>query len=125
MLKKKVKKSKLLRKRRKITIRHSVSGTSERPRISVYRSINHIYAQVIDDVNQETLASASSLQPEFKEKTKKDIAGKEQAELVGKILAEKCKKQKIQKVCFDRNGFKYHGRVKALADGAREGGLKF
>lgn len=125
MLKKKIKKNKLLRKRRKITIRQTVSGTPERPRISVYRSIKHIYAQVIDDVNGKTLASASSIQPEFNGKKKKNPTGKEQAELVGKLLAEKCKKKKITKVCFDRNGFKYHGRVKALAEGAREGGLKF
>lgn len=125
MLKKKVRKNKLLRKRRKITIRQSLSGTKERPRVSVYRSLKHIYAQVIDDVKGKTLVAASTLQPEFKNKSKKKMNGKEQAELVGKILAKKCKEKKIKKVCFDRNGFKYHGRVKALADGAREGGLDF
>jgi len=125
MLKKKIRKNKLLRKRRKISIRHNLSGTPERPRISVYRSLKHIYAQVIDDVNKKTLAAASSLQPQFQDKVKKNMKGTEKAELVGKILAEKCKKKKIKKVCFDRNGFKYHGRVKALADGAREGGLEF
>ncbi|MBS3740866.1 MAG: 50S ribosomal protein L18 [Candidatus Cloacimonetes bacterium] len=125
MLKKKLRKNKLLRKRRKITIRHSLSGTPERPRVSVYKSLKHMYAQVIDDVNRNTLVSASTLQPEFEDKVKKDMSGKEKAELVGKILAEKCKDKKIKKVCFDRNGFKYHGRVKALANGAREGGLDF
>jgi large subunit ribosomal protein L18 len=111
-----------LRIRRKHSIRKKVEGSVERPRLSVYRSLNHIYAQVIDDVSGKTLAAASTLSPELKDgKGKK----KELAKEVGKLVAKKCQDAKIEAVVFDRNGFMYHGRIAAVADGAREGGLKF
>lgn len=108
--------------KRKRTIRLKVNGTPERPRLSVYRSLNHIYAQVIDDTTGKTLASASTLSPELKDgKGKKRELAKE----VGKLVARKCQDAKIEAVVFDRNGFNYHGRVAAVAEGAREGGLRF
>ena len=111
-----------LRLRRKAHIRKNVEGSQERPRLSVYRSLNHIYAQVIDDVTGKTLAAASTLSPELKEgKGKK----KDLAKQVGKLIAKKCQEAKISAVVFDRNGFMYHGRIAAVAEGAREGGLKF
>ncbi|MDR2853894.1 MAG: 50S ribosomal protein L18 [Prevotellaceae bacterium] len=103
----------------KAHIRHRVSGTAEQPRLSVYRSNAQIYAQVIDDKKGVTLASASSLK--IKEKTTKS----EQAAQVGKLIAESAKSAGVEKVVFDRNGYLYHGRVKQLADAAREAGLKF
>ena len=112
------------RVRRKRSIRKKITGTPERPRLSVYRSNKHIYAQVIDDVNGKTLASISSesasVRPEIADKKKTEAA-----HIVGQKLAEKCKELSIETVIFDRNGFIYHGRVKAVAEGAREGGLKF
>ena len=112
----------LLRLRRKAHIRKKVEGSLERPRLSVYRSLNHIYAQVIDHVSGKTLAAASTLSPELKDgKGKK----KELAKQVGKLVAKKCQEAKIAAVVFDRNGFMYHGRIAAVAEGAREGGLKF
>lgn len=102
-------------------VRRVVNGTAERPRLSVYRSNKEIYAQIIDDVTGKTLVAASSY-------NNKAIAGKpkvEQAKIVGKEVAEKAVKAGIDTVCFDRNGYLYHGRVKNLAEGAREGGLKF
>ena len=111
-----------LRQRRKFHIRKRLEGSTERPRLSVYRSLNHIYAQVIDDVTGKTVASASTLSPELKESKGKK---KDQAKEVGKLVAKKCQDAKIESVVFDRNGFNYHGRVAAVADGAREGGLKF
>src|SRR4051794_16374806 len=111
-----------LRQRRKYHIRKKVEGSVERPRLSVYRSLNHIYAQVIDDGTGKTLAAASTLSPELKDgKGKK----KDQAKEVGKLVAKKCQDQQIAAVVFDRNGFIYHGRIAAVAEGAREGGLKF
>ena len=101
-----------------------VEGTPERPRLCVYRSLGHIYAQVVDDRGGRTLASASSLDKE----TRKQIKGGGNiaaAKVVGKIVAERAKAAKIEKVVFDRGGYKYHGRIKALADAAREAGLKF
>ena len=110
------------RVKRKTHIRVRVSGDVERPRLSVYRSLNHIYAQVIDDTSGKTLAAASTLSPELKDgKGKK----KELAKQVGKLVAKKCQEAKIAAVVFDRNGFMYHGRIAAVAEGAREGGLKF
>lgn len=117
-------KSREARKRRHRRIRLKISGTPERPRLNVFRSLDHIYAQVIDDVAGHTLAAASTLDG----KLKADLAGKtkkEQAGLVGKALAERAKAQGITQVVFDRGGFLYRGRVKALADAAREGGLQF
>ena len=111
-----------LRARRKATIRKKVEGSQERPRLSVYRSLNHIYAQVIDDTTSKTIVAASTLSPELKDgKGKK----KDQAKEVGKLIAKKCQEKKIDAVVFDRNGFMYHGRIAAVAEGAREGGLKF
>jgi len=115
-------KKKELRLRRKAHIRKKVEGSPERPRLSVYRSLNHIYAQVIDDISGKTLAAASTLSPELKDgKGKKRELAKE----VGKLVAKKCQEKQIAAVVFDRNGFVYHGRIAAVADGAREGGLKF
>jgi large subunit ribosomal protein L18 len=114
-----------LRFRRKAHIRKRVEGSQERPRLSVYRSLNHIYAQVIDDVTGKTVASASTLSPELKEGEKGQGKKKERAKAVGLLLAKKCQQAKIEAVVFDRNGFVYHGRIAAVAEGAREGGLKF
>ena len=105
-------------------VRRKVVGTSERPRLSVFRSLHHIYAQVIDDKRGVTLASASSLESELRS----DRNGQKKAEVskrVGALVAERARSNGIQSVVFDRGGYKYHGRVKALADAAREGGLAF
>jgi large subunit ribosomal protein L18 len=112
------------RLKRKARIRKSISGTPEHPRLSVFRSAKHIYAQVIDDVHGRTLVSASSLEKEIGENT--ELKGKTaRAALVGKLVARRALDQNIKSVVFDRNGFLYHGRVKAVSDGAREGGLDF
>ena len=108
--------------RRKFQIRRVLSGTAERPRLTVYRSGKHIYAQVIDDIAGTTLASASSVE---KSLSLKHGANLNAAQAVGKAVAEKAKSAGVTKVAFDRNGRIYHGRVKALADAAREGGLQF
>jgi len=110
------------RTRIKNRIRKIVSGTEKQPRLSVFRSNKEIYAQLIDDVNGNTLVSSSSAEKEFS-KTKGNKT--ETASLVGKNLAEKAVSKGIKQVSFDRSGYLYHGRVKSLADGAREGGLKF
>jgi large subunit ribosomal protein L18 len=115
-------KKKALRLRRKATIRKKVEGNADRPRLTVYRSLNHIYAQVIDDITGKTLVAASTLSPELSQSKGKK---KDQAKEVGKLVAKRCQDQKIEAVVFDRNGFMYHGRIAAVADGAREGGLKF
>ena len=112
------------RQRRHLRIRRGVEGTPERPRLSVFRSVAHIYAQVVDDRAGRTLAAASSLDPEIKTQAagaKKTEAGK----LVGQLIARRAKEHGVNQVVFDRGGYLYHGRVKAVADGAREGGLKF
>ena len=110
------------RKRRHVRVRKKVRGTSERPRLAVFRSAKHIYAQVIDDLAGRTLASASS-------RDVTEVAGKGgnvgAAKAVGTAVAERARKAGVDAVVFDRNGFRYHGRIKAVADGAREGGLKF
>jgi large subunit ribosomal protein L18 len=112
-----------LRKRKHI--RKKIQGTSERPRLVVFRSSRYIYAQLVDDFSQRTLTGVSSLSPTLRDDTKK-LSGKvEQARLVGKAIADKAKALKIEHVVFDRGGYPYHGRVKALAEGAREGGLIF
>ena len=117
-------KSERARKRRHRRIRMKISGTAERPRLNVYRSLNHIYAQVIDDVTGHTLVSASTLDRQLVDalggKTKR-----EQAQVVGETVAQRALDAGITEVVFDRGGYLYHGRVKALADGARKGGLKF
>ncbi|UCG20069.1 MAG: 50S ribosomal protein L18 [Deltaproteobacteria bacterium] len=112
------------RLKRKKRIRKKISGSPERPRLSVFRSPKHIYAQVIDDLNGVTLVAASSLNLEIREQEK--VKGKiEEAKRVGKMIADKAKAQGITAVVFDRNGFLYHGRVRALATAAREAGLEF
>lgn len=108
----------------KTRIRGKVSGTAARPRMSVFRSNKQIYVQFIDDQKGITLASASSLDKEIAEQAQK-VNGIEQAKLVGKLAAERALAKGIEAVSFDRNGYLYHGRVKTLADAAREGGLKF
>ena len=117
-------KSEVARKRRHHRIRMKLSGTSQRPRLNVFRSLEHIYVQAIDDVAGHTLVSASIVDKDLVAvlagKTKK-----EQATLVGKTVAERAAAAGITEVVFDRGGYLYHGRIKALADGAREGGLKF
>jgi len=112
------------RTRRHYRVRQKVSGTADRPRLCVFRSLNHIYAQVIDDSRGHTLVSASTLDGEITGDSKgKSKTGR--AEMVGTLLAKRAKEKKIKQVSFDRGGFKYHGRVKALAEAARKGGLSF
>ena len=113
-------------KRRRVhdRVRMSVSGTPERPRLCVYRSLDHIYAQVIDDRAGKTLVSASSADKDTK-KALKGGGNVAAAKVVGKAIAERAKAAGVSKVVFDRGGYKYHGRVKALADAAREAGLQF
>lgn len=112
------------RLKRKQRIRKKISGTPERPRLSVFRSAKHIYAQVVDDIAGNTLVSASSLEPAVKgkgdPKSKVEVATR-----VGKLIAERAGEKGIKRIVFDRNGFLYHGRVKAVSDGAREAGLDF
>ena len=105
-------------------MRRNLAGTSERPRLNVYRSLNNIYAQVIDDLQGVTLVSASTVDPEMVKKVKGQNKT-EQAKLVGQLIAERALKAGHKEVVFDRGGYKYHGRVKALADASREAGLKF
>jgi len=112
------------RLRRRHHVRRKITGTVERPRLTVFRSSKHIYAQLIDDLNGQTLATASSLAPDFR----KDVSyggNIKAAQAVGKRLAEVAKEKGITKAAFDRGHYRYHGRVKALADAAREGGLQF
>jgi len=112
------------RLRRKTSIRLRVSGTAERPRLTVFRSTRYVYAQAIDDVTGKVLASVSELEGAVKTATA-GKAKKERARIVGKTIGEKLLALKVEAVVFDRNGFIYHGRVKEIADGARESGLKF
>lgn len=113
------------RERSKVRIRKKISGTAERPRLTVYRSLSYIYAQLIDDTTNKTLVSASSLSKEIAEEVKNTKGKAVQSKKVGSLLGKKALEQKISDVVFDRNGYKYHGRIKALAEGAREAGLKF
>ena len=110
--------------RRHVRVRKTVVGTTERPRLNVYRSLAEIYAQVIDDQAGHTLVSASSIDQELRPKLS-GLKKTEQAQLVGKVLAERAAAKGISKVVFDRGGFRFMGRVKALAEAAREGGLEF
>lgn len=112
------------RERRKLRIRRKISGTPERPRLSVFRSLKHIYAQVVDDVAGTTLAHCSTVAKDVKSQAD-EINKSDAAKLVGKTLAAQLKAKGITKIVFDRNGYLYHGRIKALAEGAREGGLEF
>ena len=116
--------SKLARNKRHARVRLKVKGMPSRPRLCVFRSLNHIYAQVIDDAQGYTLASASTLDPETRSETDgKAKTGR--AELVGAVIAKRALSKGIKQVAFDRGGYKYHGRVKALAEAARQGGLQF
>lgn len=110
--------------RRKVAIRKRIRGTSERPRLSVFRTAQHIYAQIIDDDSGRTLVSASTLSPELRS-FEGHRGNLNAAKAVGALLAQKATSASIDKVVFDRNGYLYHGRVKALADAAREAGLQF
>lgn len=112
------------RLRRHTRVRKKISGTAETPRLSVYRSLNHIYVQVIDDVKGVTLCSASTMEKEVKGEIK-DMTKTEAAKLVGKKVAERALKKGVKAVVFDRGGYLYTGRVQAVADGAREAGLNF
>lgn len=112
------------RKRRHIRVRKRIRGTADRPRLNVYRSLAEIYAQVIDDEAGLTLAAASSIDQSLREQMD-GLKKTEQANLVGKIVADRAKSKGVTSVVFDRGGYRYIGRVKALADGAREGGLEF
>lgn len=112
------------RLKRKLRIRKKVSGSTERPRLTVFRSDKHIYAQIIDDISGTTLVSASTLSPEYREMEKPE--GKiGAAKRVGEMIARMAQEKGISKVVFDRNGFIYHGRIQALANAAREAGLDF
>ena len=112
------------RERRKHSIRKKVSGTAERPRLTVFRSSKHIYAQVVNDVAHQTIATASTLD-EVLVPTLAGLKKSEKAKKIGAAIAERLKAKGIDKVVFDRNGYIYHGRILALADAAREAGLKF
>jgi len=111
--------------KKKARIRKKILGTSERPRFTVYRSMNHVYAQIIDDVNGKTLVASSTLSKDLREELKAVKSHKEICKKVGAVAAKKALEKNIKEVVFDRNGYLYHGRVKAVADGAREAGLKF
>jgi len=112
------------RERRKLRIRRKLSGTSQKPRLTVFRSSKHIYAQMVNDQTGSTLVSASTLDPEVRKELKYG-GNKAAAVVVGRVVAERAKKAGIDKICFDRRSYKYHGRVAALANAAREAGLKF
>ena len=112
------------RDRRKAHIRKKVNGTADRPRLSIFRSAKHMYAQVVDDVAHQTVAHVSTLDEKLAAELK-GLKKTERAKKIGAAIAERCKAKGIDKVVFDRNGFIYHGRVLALADAAREAGLKF
>ncbi len=115
----------LTRKRNKIHVRKRISGTEERPRVSVFRSSKHIYVQAIDDEKGVVIACTSSVKKEIKGKIGGYTGNKPAAEIVGKMFGEVLKTKGVEKIVFDRNGFLYHGRIKSLADGIREAGLKF
>ena len=110
------------RQKRHERIRLHLEGTTDRPRLAVFRSLNHIYAQVIDDSTGKTVASASTVEKELRGSSSTKV---EEAKVVGRLLAERAKAAGVERVVFDRAGFRYHGRVKSLADAAREAGLEF
>ena len=120
--KRNIKKNARLRKKKHIN--KVVSGTAERPRLVVFKSLKHIYAQLVDDVNQKTIAGMSSLSKDIQDEIKSSKNKLEVAKIIGKSIGKKAQDLKIENVVFDRNGYLYHGRVKAVADGAREVGLK-
>ncbi len=113
------------RARRQRRVRAKVSGVAERPRLNVFRSNQHIYAQVVDDSSHHTLAAASTLDPAVQEALEAEHAKQAQAAVVGRVVAERAQEKGIETVVFDRGGYRYHGRVRALAEAAREAGLKF
>ncbi len=115
------------RQRIRLRLRKRLTGTTERPRLSIFRSVTHVYAQVIDDATGVTVAAASSVEPAVKARLSDGARGGNQAgaKAVGAVVAERLKEKGITRVVFDRGGFLYHGRVKAVADGAREAGLEF
>jgi len=113
------------RQRRRRIIRKTIVGTNIRPRLSVHRSLTNLYAQIVDDIEGKTLVALSTRSPEVKEKVKKDGGNVKGAVILGSALAELCKTKGVTKVVFDRAGYQYHGRVKALAEAARKGGLEF
>lgn len=112
------------RQKKKVRIRKKIFGTSERPRFTVYRSLNHLYAQIIDDTTGKTLVSTSTVAKDLREELKNVKSPKEVCKKIGAAAAKKALEKNIKEVVFDRNGYLYHGRVKAVADGAREAGLK-
>jgi large subunit ribosomal protein L18 len=120
-----IKRKKEPRLRSKIKIKKKMAFSPGKPRLSIYRSLNNIYAQIIDDSSGKTLVSASTLSKDIKEEVKSQKGKIVKSKLIGNLLARKALEQNISEVVFDRNGFRYHGRVQALAEGAREGGLKF
>lgn len=120
-----IEKSRKRKERIRFQIRKKLRGTSEVPRLVVYRSLYHIYAQLIDDVNSKTILTVSTKSKDVSDKLSGAKGKVEKSKLIGKLTAEKAISNSISSVVFDRNGYLYHGRVKALADGAREGGLKF
>ena len=115
------------RQRIKFRLRKRTIGNTERPRLTVFRSVSHIYVQVVDDMTGRTIASASTVEPTVKGSLKKDARGGNVAgaKVIGKAIAERLIEKGVKRVVFDRNGFLYHGRVKAVADAAREAGLEF
>lgn len=113
------------REKIKYRIRKRIKGTQQRPRLVVFRSLNNIYAQMIDDISGKTICSISNISKEVKGSSKDKASKLEKSKLVGKKIAEKAQELNIKKVVFDRNGYLYHGRVKAVADAAREAGLEF
>lgn len=117
-------KKELLRRRRHRRVRSKVYGTAERPRLNVFRSLKHIYAQLIDDDTGRTLAAASTVERSFRE-NKVSGGNVEAAKAVGRLIAERARERAITRVVFDRGGYRYHGRVRSLAEAAREGGLEF
>lgn len=114
--------TRIKRKRRHLRIRKRVTGTQKRPRLCVFRSLKYVYAQILDDRSGQTLTSASSLDPSVKAQTQSKI---EDAKLVGMLLGKRALDKGIEQIAFDRGGYKYHGRIKALAEAARQAGLKF
>ncbi len=116
---------KAARIKRKMRIHKKVQGTSERPRLAVFRSLQHIYAQIIDDSLGKTLLTVSDLSPKVREQLKPEHKKTDKSEIVGSVVAQLARERGIQQVVFDRSGYRYHGRVKALAEAARKAGLEF
>lgn len=120
-----IKKTRLQKHKKRFRVRKKFWGTAERPRMTVYRSLNQIYVQMVDDNTGATVVSASTISKEIADEVKKAKTKVEKSKIVGSLAAKKALEKGIQSVVFDRNVYRYHGRVKAVADGAREGGLKF